>query len=168
MLNIYDDTKKKIFEELMSTLKKKAGTKEFENESYFKDAVQSCVMLSHFYGLKAKFDRQHEAKWKKKEAECMEEAGKRIEGKVRDVDLYKELMNLQWRCYVSATKKYDKMSDLQKAMEIRVKLNEVFERITERHPFASPIIDNVFENYKETTNIIKKCWSDSHSDKCRK
>ncbi|MCK4734326.1 MAG: hypothetical protein KAT65_17865, partial [Methanophagales archaeon] len=167
-LSLYDDTKKKILEELMIMLKKKAETKELENESYFKDAVQSCVMLSHFYGLKAKFDHPHEAKWKKKEAECMEEAGKLIEGKVRDVELYKELMNLQWRCYVSATKKYDKMSDLQKAMEIRVKLNEVFERITERHPFSSPIIDNVFENYKETTNLIKKCWSDSHGDKCRK
>jgi len=157
---------------------KKAETKELENESYFKDAVQSCVMLSHFYGSNAKFDHQYGAKWKKKEAECIEAAGKLIEGKVRDVELYKELMDLQWRCYVSATKKYDKMSDLatnkddkmfylQKAMEIRVKLNEVFERITERHPFSSPIIDIVFANFNEETNLTEKRWNVSLRDKYR-
>ena len=67
-----------------------------------------------------------------------------------------ELMNLQWRCYESATRKYDELSDFQKALKIRIKLNKVFERITERHPFASPIIDNVFENFNETTNLIEK------------
>lgn len=103
----------------------------------------------------------------KEGAECMEKADKMIEEKVDDVDFYKELMNLQWRCYASAIKQYNAVSDFKKAWELRAKLNEVFERITERHPFASPIIDNVFGNYKETTNLIKKCWDDSHGDKCR-
>ncbi len=163
----------------MSTLNEKAENKELENESYFKDAVQSCVMLSHLYGLKAKFDHQHKAEWKKKGVEYIKKAGDMIEMKSKkdkDKELYEALMNLQWRCYVSATKKYDEMSDratnkddkmfyLQKAMEIRVKLNEVFERITERHPFSSPIIDNVFENFNEETNLTEKRWNVSLRDK---
>jgi hypothetical protein len=66
-----------------------------------------------------------------------------------------------------ATNKDDKMFYLQKAMEIRVKLNEVFERITERHPFSSPIIDNVFENFNEETNLTEKRWNVSLRDKYR-
>ena len=169
-----EDWKKEILEKLMSRLKKKAGNKELENESAFKDAVQSCVLLSHFYGVKAKYNPQKEAEYIKKAGDMIEEKSKRKE----DKELYEALMNLQWRCYVSATKKYDKMSDLatnkddkmfylQKAMEIRVKLNEVFERITERHPFSSPIIDNVFENFNEETNLTEKRWNISLRDKYR-
>jgi hypothetical protein len=166
--NNLEGRNKEILEKLMSTLKEKAENKEIENESYFKDAVQSCVMLSHLYGVKAKFDYLDEAKWKNKDVECLKMAGDMIEKKSKrkeDKKLYEALMNLQWRCYVSATKKYDDMHDLQKAMEIRVKLNEVFERITERHPFSSPIIDNVFENFNEETNLTEKRWKVSLRDK---
>jgi hypothetical protein len=58
-------------------------------------------------------------------------------------------MNLQWRCYELATRKYNEMSNLQKELEMRIKLNQIFERITERHPFASPIIDHVFKNFNK-------------------
>ncbi len=166
--NNLEGRNKEILEKLMSTLKEKAEKRDLENETYFKDAVQSCIMLSHLYGVKAKFDYPDEAKWKKKDVECLKKAGDMIEEKSKqneDKKLYEALMNLQWRCYVSATKKYEEMSNLQKAMEIRVKLNEVFERITERHPFSSPIIDNVFENFNEETNLTEKCWDVSLRDK---
>jgi hypothetical protein len=166
--NNLEGRNKEILEKLMSTLNEKAENEELENESYFKDAVQSCVMLSHLYGVKAKFDHQHKVEWKKKEVEYIKKAGDMIEMKSKkdkDKELYEALMNLQWRCYVSATKKYEEMSNLQKAMEIRVKLNEVFERITKRHPFSSPIIDNVFENFNEETNLTEKRWNVSLRDK---
>ena len=95
---------------------------------------------------------------KNKGAEYIEKAGDIIE-KIWEENPLKyvdELMNLQWRCYESAANGYNALSDFQKALEIRVKLNKVFERITEKHPFASPIIDNAFENFNETTNIIEK------------
>lgn len=139
-----DEWKKEKLEKLMRTLNEKA-----ENDKDKADAAQACVLLSHFCGLKAK----------NKGVEYIEKAGDMIEkiweeNRVKYVD---ELMNLQWRCYESAANGYNALPDFQKALKIRVKLNKVFERITESHPFASPIIDNVFENFNETTNLIEKC-----------
>lgn len=146
-----DEWKKEKLEKMMRTLNEKA---EYNKDKA--DAVQACVLLSHFCGLKAK----------NKGAEYIEKAGDMIEkiweeNRVKYVD---ELMNLQWRCYESAANGYNALSDFQKALEIRVKLNKVFERITERHPFASPIIDNVFENFNETTNLIEKYMDEKYMD----
>ena len=147
-----DEWKKEIFENLMRMLNEKV-----ENNKDKEDAAQACILLSHFCGLKAKFDPQHKEEWKNKGPEYIEKAGDMIE-KIWEKNKMKyvnELMNLQWRCYESAANGYNALSDFQKALEIRVKLNKVFKRITERHPFASPIIDNVFENFNETTTILK-------------
>ncbi|CAD6491769.1 MAG: hypothetical protein ANIMEMIM_00221 [Candidatus Argoarchaeum ethanivorans] len=146
--NDLKEWKKEKVEKLMEKLKEKV---EREND------VQSCVLLSHFYGFKVKFYPEQKEEYKKKEAVYIEKAGDMIE-EIREENeaRYKdELMNLQWRCYESATRKYDEVLDIKKELEIRVKLNQVFERITERHPFASPIIDNAFENFNKTTNILK-------------
>jgi len=146
--NDLEEWKKEKVEKLMEKLQEKV---EREND------VQSCVLLSRFYGSKVKFYPEQKKEYKKKEAVYIEKAGDMIE-EIREVNetRYKdEMMNLQWRCYESAARKYDEMLDIQKELEIRVKLNQVFERITEKHPFASPIIDNAFENFNKTTNILK-------------
>ena len=147
--NDLEEWEKEKIEKLMEKLKEKV---EREND------VQSCVLLSHFYGFKVKFYSEQKEEYKKKEAVCIEKAGDMIEEIREENEMrYKdELMNLHWRCYESATRKYGEMLDLRKELEIRVKLNRVFERITKRHPFASPIIDNAFENFNKTTNILEK------------
>ena len=140
--------KNDILKKLMRKLKEKV-----EKEKDF----QSCVFLAHFYGLNVKFDPERREECKKKEVEYIEMAGDMIEEirKENEVRYKDELMNPQWRCYEWATRKYNEMPDLQKELKIRVKLNKVFKRITERHPFASPIIDNVFQNFNATANILK-------------
>ena len=144
-----EDRKKRILKDLTSRL-----NEQVVNETDKHDAAQACVLLSHFYGLKAKFS-EHKKEYEKKEAEYIKKAGDLIEELRGSVQYVDELMNLQWRCYESAAKKYYKIKDYKEAWDIRVKLNKVFERITKKHPFASPIIDNVFENFNETTNLTE-------------
>ena len=146
--NDLEEGQKKTLGKLMRKLKENV---EKEND------VQSCCLLSQFCDLNAKFNPKQKEKYKNEATRYIEMAGDMIEEirKENEVRYKDELMNLQWRCYESTIRKYGEMLNHQKELETRVKLNQVFERITERHPFASPIIDNAFENFNETTNILK-------------
>ena len=146
--NDLKEVQKETLEKLMRKLKENV---EKEND------VQSCCLLSQFYDLNAKFNPKQKEEYKNEATRHIERAGDMIE-KIKEKEEARyvdELMNLQWRCYESAIRNYSDMLNHQKELEIRVKLNQVFERITERHPFASPVIDNAFENFNETTNILK-------------
>ncbi len=143
-LSFENNLKEEIFQKVIRKLNEKV-----EKET----DIQSCCLLSQMYSFNAKFNSEHKEDYEKKALEYLVKAGDMIEeNEAVDKD---ELMNLQWRCYESAARKYNRLSDHQMELDMRDKLNRVFERITKKHPFASPIMDNVFENFNETMKIKK-------------
>ncbi|GEM_PF-2278393 len=138
-----------LFEKVVKNLNMKV-----ENE---KD-IRSCCLLAHLSNCAAKFDPTNRDNHETMAVKHMVKAGELMEEvyEKNQVKYYAKYMNLQWRCYESSARKYGELSDYQNAFDLRVELNRVFKRINKKHPFTSPIVDNILENFDETAKIIRE------------